>query len=363
MKKLYLLLAAICIIHCLKAQVLYPGDNPGKAMIKTLHGENVILENNVIKIEFCNDGKKITINGFEDKKTQEQLKLNNIALFELKLLDGSVLTSNDFALVKSPVASNVIADTLAKTYANRLAGKKYAADLENKKLGLHVHWEVNLRDGSNYVRQIFKFSAKDPQKISKITLIKLPDNLFVRKEGTVDGSPIIYNNMFFALEHPLSKVEKIKNYMISFVPRLMPVMSTVWGTTPINQLRRGFLYYIERERAHPYHQMLIYDTWFDISWLDRKINESLCMDRIKTFGDSLIIKRNVKMNSFLLDDGWDDNKTLWQFNSGFPDGFTNLRKVAESYNSSLGTWLSPIGGYDNPGKERREYGRNQNPSF
>jgi hypothetical protein len=363
MKHLFLLLAAISSFACATSQVLYPGDGPGKATVKTLPGHHVILENDVIKLEFAYDGKKITINGFEDKKTHEQLKLVDIPLFELNLQDSSVLTSNDFTVVKSPVTSNINVNPQAKIYAERLAGKKYTADLENQKLGLNVHWEADLRDGSNYVRQFFTFTAKDPQKVSRITLIKLPDDIVARKEGTVDGSPIIHNNMFFALEYPLARVRKDNTCMTAFLPRLIPVISSVWGTTPINQLRRGFLYYIERERNHPYHQELVYDTWFDISWLDRKINENLCLDRIKTFGDSLIIKRKVQIQAFLFDDGWDDNKTLWQFNSGFPNGFTNLRKAVESYNSTLGVWLSPIGGYDNPGKERREYGRNQTPPF
>ncbi len=86
-------------------------------------------------------------------------------------------------------------------------------------------------------------------------------------------------------------------------------------------MRRGFLYYIDRERANPYHQVLHYNSWFDISWDDRKLNDSVCLDRIKVFKDSLIDKRHVKLKAFLFDDGWDDDKSLWQFNKGFPAGF------------------------------------------
>jgi hypothetical protein len=96
-----------------------------------------------------------------------------------------------------------------------------------------------LRDGSNYVRQFFTITAKDPQLVSRITLIKFSDDITARKDGRVDGSPIIHNNMFFALEYPLAKVEKDNKYMTAFLPRLIPVISSVWGTTPVNQLRRG----------------------------------------------------------------------------------------------------------------------------
>jgi hypothetical protein len=143
----------------------------------------------------------------------------------------------------------------------------------------------------------------------------------------------------------------------------MDQVSTVWGVTPANQLRRGFLYYVERERAHPYHQNLHYNSWFDISWDDRKFTEDECLDRIKWFGDSLITKRNVPMTGFLFDDGWDDNTTLWKFHSNFPDGFDKLKEAAESYNSNIGVWLSPFGGYGLTKTSRLEYGRQQDPPF
>jgi hypothetical protein len=124
MKHLILLLAAISYFACATSQVLYPGDVPSKATVKTLPGNHVILENKVIKLEFGCDGKKITINGFEDKKTHEKLKIVDLPLFELKLQDSSVLTSNDFTIVKSPLISNITGNLQAKIYAERLAGKR-----------------------------------------------------------------------------------------------------------------------------------------------------------------------------------------------------------------------------------------------
>ena len=34
-------------------------------------------------------------------------------------------------------------------------------------------------------------------------------------------------------------------------------------------------------------------------------------------------KRGVRLDSFLFDDGWDNPGSLWEFNKGFPDGFTH----------------------------------------
>ena len=65
------------------------------------------------------------------------------------------------------------------------------------------------------------------------------------------------------------------------------------------------------------------------------------------------------LDSFLFDDGWDDPKTLWAFNAGFPDGFRRLRTAAAEFNAAPGVWLSPWGGYGDPKKRRLEFGQQQ----
>ena len=367
---LFFLLCSSIITKYSAAQVFYPGDYPGKAMLKTLTTNQTSLENNVIRLLFANDNGRISIKSFEDKKTHEKLNLINAPLFELTLQNKSVISSNEFILESSPAESGITADVHATTNAGKFSGRKYEAYLINKKLGLKVHWEAELRDSSNYIRQQFSFVAQNSVKIRRINLIKFPLNIVVRKEGTVDGSPIVHNNMFFALEHPMSQFEQDQKYSNVFLLRSVPLnsagaftTSSVWGVTPANQLRRGFLYYLERERANPYHQFLHYNSWYDLSYADRTLNDSLCLDRIKVYGDSLVTKRKTKLKAFLFDDGWDDYKTLWQFNSGFKNGFTNVKKAAESLDAGIGVWLSPWGGYDVRKPQRLEYGEKQNPPF
>ncbi|HAL82792.1 MAG TPA: enterotoxin [Mucilaginibacter sp.] len=365
-------LVLVCLIAGFKysiAQVGYPGNKPGFAIVKNA-GNKISFENKVLEIEFTTAGNKLAIAGFEDKQMHQHLTLSKIALFALLLSNNQTITSNDFTLTGAPAESAIKGDHDAVNYADRLDGKKYAADLENKKTGLKIHWEASLRDGANYVRQVFTFIAADSIKVSKITLIELPAATGIKKAGTVDGSPLVNNNMFFSLEHPMSQIETQKNNYTIFLPRLEAInsaepltISSVWGVTPPNQMRRGFLYYIERERANPYHQVLHYNSWFDISWDDRKLNEKVCLDRIKVFKDSLIDKRKVQLKAFLFDDGWDDDKSLWQFNSGFPDKFNKLKEAAKACNAGLGVWISPWGGYGEPKMRRIEYGKKQNPPF
>ncbi|MBU6411556.1 MAG: enterotoxin, partial [Verrucomicrobia bacterium] len=132
--------------------------------------------------------------------------------------------------------------------------------------------------------------------------------------------------------------------------------SCVIGVVPPGQLRRGFLTYLERERARPYQPFLHYNSWYDIAWADRKYTAAEALKAINQIGRELVEQRGVKLDSFLFDDGWDDNRTLWKFNGGFPDGFAPLRVAAARYHAGIGVWLSPFGGYGQAKEQRLKYG-------
>jgi hypothetical protein len=134
--------------------------------------------------------------------------------------------------------------------------------------------------------------------------------------------------------------------------------SSVVGVVPRGQLRRGFLAYLERERAHPYRTFLHYNSWYDMGYFT-PYDEKLALDRVQAFGQELHVKRGVTMDSFLFDDGWDDHASLWSFNSGFPHGFVPIDVAAKQYGFAPGVWMSPWGGYSKPRQERLKYGKEQ----
>ena len=39
-----------------------------------------------------------------------------------------------------------------------------------------MHWKAELRDSSNYIRQVFSFTADDSVRIKRISLVTLPLN-------------------------------------------------------------------------------------------------------------------------------------------------------------------------------------------
>ena len=132
--------------------------------------------------------------------------------------------------------------------------------------------------------------------------------------------------------------------------------SSVIGTSGPGQLRRAFLSYIESERPRSYQPFLHYNSWFDLGY-ENRFDKNGALDRINAFGQQLTVARQVQLDSFLFDDGWDDPTTLWGFNSGFPSGFTKAGAAAAQYKAGIGVWLSPWGGYSDQKKQRIVYGR------
>ena len=259
----------------------------------------------------------------------------------------------------SPLPVNPSAACLAE----RIPGRQLTAVLADPSGDWQLHWRALLRDGSHYIRQEITVSAgSSPVPLSEIALFDLPAPA-ARIVGTVPGSPLtIADRWFCGFEHPLSHSAGQAGRVSAFFTRGLPiaaghsaVYSSVIGIAAPGQMRRDFLAYIERERAHPYRAFLHYNSWFDLGYFT-PYEQAGCLDVIHTFGQQLYRRRSVQLDSFLFDDGW-DNRDDWSFNAGFPHGFTPLKSAAAAIGAGPGVWLSPWGGYGKPRAERLANGK------
>ena len=287
----------------------------------------------------------------------------NGELFSLVLRDGTIIKQSQLnrsggafgALIARPDASRL---------SERLPGGEYSCSFQSEDGNLRAEWRAILREGSPYIRmQVTLTAGKGPIPIKEILPIDIP-MAAARSSGSVDGSPAVTDTAFFAVEHPMSINRGELGRVRCFLPRstdLKPgeqvTVSSVIGFVPKGQLRRGFLAYLERERAHPYRPFLNYNTWYDIGYFSR-FDAAAAIDAINSFGQELVVKRRTRIDSFLLDDGWDDCKSLWRpLKKNFPDGFAPVAAAAKKYDAALGFWLSPWGGYGQPKQERLKQGR------
>ena len=282
----------------------------------------------------------------------------------LVLQDGTTIAASELQ-ARAPTYERLPGDHRASRFADRLPGHQVTVELTDPASRLAISWRAILRTDSRYLRQevtIRAVGADLPVKEIRLGELTLPG---ARISGSVDGSPVVTNGWFLGFEHPLSH-HTIENDRVRYgLSRELPIRpgapvtcSSVVGPVTPGQLRRDFLLYVERERAHPYRPFLHYNSWYDLGYFS-KYDEAGALAVIDAFGVELHRKRAVVLDSFLFDDGWDDPETLWHFHSGFPHGFTPIRAAAAKYGAAPGVWMSPWGGYGKPRDERVAYGKTQ----
>jgi hypothetical protein len=243
-----------------------------------------------------------------------------------------------------PVLSLLEANPGAARAAEREPGQAIVLNSVDPAKRYAVQWRSELRQSSRYV--IVRL------RITNLGLAALP----VQEVGLMNETlpQAIRVGSFLGVEHPLAQNELIDGQVRCVMPvhRSLSAGETleikgVWGFASPGQLRRDFLAYLERERPRAYAPFLHYNTWYSIGYFN-PYSESDLARIIAAFHQELTVQRGLALNGFVLDDGWDDPRSIWNFGSGFPHGLRRAQALAQAAGASLGIWLSPWGGYGKP---------------
>jgi hypothetical protein len=329
----------------------YPATPPGKA-ICALNDQQATLSNRVLHSQWRLAAGQITGLSVTNQQTEQSLRMETGHLPCIVLDDGQVI---DLAALQP--------DTLVQQENNGIL-----ATFQHAVSGLDIRWSATLGDEDNAVIQALELNAARDTKIKELLFYDVTLQ-GAHQVGRVDGSVVVCGNIFLAMEHPLAKnlVNK-QAHVRCALPRGNVLKAgrswrytSVIGVVPQGQLRRGFLYYLERRRAHSYWPFLHYNSWYhlNIGRPDNHMTEVECLATIEHFGRELIKTRGVKMDAFAWDDGWDEFNSLWEFHDDFPEGFKNLEKAGAQYGTAQGVWMSPWGGYGEPKEKRVAYGKAQ----
>ena len=347
------------------AALEFPGPSPGIARVK-IDGGRAVLENEAIRGVWDLHHQQFGLAEITNRIDSRSRRFKSPEAFAIEFEDGRLLRASQLKLKGEPRLERLPADLNSIRQSDRFPGWRVVAPFVSRDESIEVLCEFLLRDESNYFQQRLTLTAKQkPLQIRKVTMVNAEIS-GAKVCGDVVGSPVAADDLFLACEHPIASNRVEDGRVVCEVPRYRSLepgqpwtISSVVGVVPGGQLRRSFLYYIERERARPYNPFFYYISWFDIAYNDRKMNEQQCLKVIEDFGREMAVKRDVKPDAFVFDDGWDDNQTLWQFHDGFPSGFARLRSQAAQYGAVLGTWISPWGGYSKAKAERLQYGKEQ----
>lgn len=337
--------------------------DPGPTMSR-LGATAVAIGNRVFMATWSVGGGRFKPESFDDKVSSRRVPVPD-EVFALTLGDGRVIRASEMKVAGPARQEPLTANLQASRFSEHFPGRQLVVSLQAPDGSFQATWRAIVRDGSNYLRQELAISpATGSLSLRQIAFVDvgLSD---ARVAGTIQGSPVVTATTFWAVEHPMSECRVEGDRARCVLARDVPIaagrtftLGAVEGVSPPEQFRRGFLNYIERERAHPYRTFLHYNTWYDIGYFST-FDEAASLDVIESYGRELVKKRGVKLDSFLFDDGWDDPQTLWHFNAGFPSGFTPLKTAAAKYGAAPGVWLSPWGGYGEPKKQRLASGQKE----
>ena len=337
------------------------GNREGGRTVATRHGSEFRIENGRIGANWSATAGKL--NGLAVWARMLGTEIHLPEPFAILLKDGTIYNAGNLKLAGEPVRRELVPRAGTSRLADTLRGEAFEFPLESSDGNLRVIWSIVLLDGTSYLRQVLKISANARDvPISEVKLIDLKLSV-ARVSGSVQGSPVVAGNVFLGVEHPLAQSKVTDGRATAWMERDLALRagqqitySSVIGVARPGQMRRDFLAYLETERAHPYRTFLHYNSWEDLGYFT-PYNERDALDRGNAFGIELAQKRGVKLDSYLFDDGWDNHKSLWKFNDGFPQGFAAVKDAVERYGAGLGVWMSPWGGYAKPKQERIEFGR------
>jgi len=195
--------------------------------------------------------------------------------------------------------------------------------------------------------------ARDVAKITFFPTKKQAQAPYV--DGAINSSPIIADSFFILPDKPVINTYAYEATTNLNVEQKTPVQpetplsyTLFFGTFPeTNQLRRSVNQFIDAVRPRPYKPYLHYNSWMDIGFFTTYTEKDV-IERMDEWNKEFITGRGVKLDAFLLDDGWDDRTGRWLFGPAFSNGFGAVKDKADSLHSSVGLWLSPWGGYNKP---------------
>ena len=256
---------------------------------------NYSLNNENMAITF-DDANSTTV--IKDTRANHQLSPQE--LFFLTLPDEQVIHAADFKIKHVDKQDDFIRidyshqDFNVTVTLNLLKGK-YAS----------IDYRIAAKDKARDVAKIIFFPTKKQAQAPYV-------------EGAINSSPIIADSFFILPDKPIINTYAYEATTNLNVEQKTPVQpetplsySVFFGTFPeTNQLRRSVNQFIDTVRPRPYKPYLHYNSWMDIGFFTTYTEKDV-IGRMDEWNKEFITGRGVKLDAFLLDDGWDDRSGRW----------------------------------------------------
>lgn len=306
------------------------------------------------------------------------------------------LKSSDLTLAGDPVME----DTTAVINKQEKTGKKLSFKfnpVEFNGATYTITENIVAYNGDHYMRKFLDISVPDADKLdAEIDYIDL-ESLNVSaskdrwtiptdkgsivgapKERAILGQPFYADGMFFGCEFPAADTQIVNEdgkqigrpryYTGKTMDRLAiddqaersevdgTIHYATWPTvtgaatgTNYRMVQADFFDYID-DISVPSEFRIQYNSWYDE---EKEISDQTILSSFAEIDREMENTELRPLDSYVIDDGWMNysaNPGFWEFDKNkFPEGFTPSSSLAQSFDSDLGVWIGPRGGYGTNG--------------
>ncbi len=274
--------------------------------------------------------------------------------FALELPGGIRLGAGDFAVQEARTESFSGGQRVRVCLASRQGGHR-----------LEIVYELG--HAAFFLRRRLELVPSAPLDLGQVVVwqIDVPGTC----AGQGFGDPVLLDDTFWGLEFPAghNRYESGKVRLIQHPGRVVKdrfaSKTAVLGVSEPGRTARRFQQYVDTFRVTPPETTLFvnYNTW----WTLMPPTEANTLELVQLFKQKLFEPFGESIDTFTLDDGWDDKESLWAIQKDrFPRGFGPLVEALRGMNARLGIWLSPSSGYNHaPWLAKHGYAANSNPWY
>jgi len=242
-------------------------------------------------------------------------------------------------------------------------GRRVNLHFEGPQGSLEIVYELG--DGDFFVRRRLELTPKAAMELRQVDVWQ------AGVEGTCShqgfGEPVLLDDTFWGVEFPAAQnqftsgVVKLAHFPGRAAGDRFVSKIAVLGVSERDGAAKRFRQYVETFRVTPKETSLFvnYNTW----WTLMPPTEKNSLELLDVFKRKLFDPYGESIDTFTVDDGWDDKNSLWAIRSDrFPRGFAPLVERLKAMDARLGIWLSPSSGYNHaPWLSKHGYQANSNP--
>jgi len=246
-------------------------------------------------------------------------------------------------------------------------GRRLTLRFDSAQEGLRLDVVYELGQADFFLRRHLELTPKGPLALRQVDLWLIGVDGKCSHQGF--GEPMLLEDTFWGVEFPAGQNQfaagavRLTQFPGRTVADRFVSKSVVLGVSEPGQTARRFRQYVETFRVTPKETSLFvnYNTW----WTLMPPTEKNSLELLDLFKRKLFDPYGESIDTFTLDDGWDDKDSLWSIRSDrFPRGFAPLVERLKAMNARLGIWLSPSSGYNHaPWLSQHGYASNSNPWF